>query len=217
MSSTDFLEYTKHLIREELPEVKENQVAVLAGNFINKARQQVDKRAKVRKVKAMKRGIELTNTRIVSKEVYHWYKNLSSREHEEQFGFKRQELEIKQQDIDNINDGVVVHAVNKGKLKQVRPITKQTYNRNCLPNPIVGLVEPLHERNYYQPPNAVVAKYQKRHEYHSRLKGKENHVPQWTYKMYSTTYNDYSIFSKSGIKRKSPDTHQLSNKRQRNG
>lgn len=103
MSRIVFLEYTKNLIKKEQLDLREEEIANMARDLVDQARTEVNRREKERNRKAIERGIDLTRTRVVSREVYDWYIHLSPAEHVGQFGFGRKETISRSKDQTRYN------------------------------------------------------------------------------------------------------------------
>lgn len=89
------MSYARKLISAEYPSLSEEETTVMVNKLIADANKQVARREKVRERKAIERGIDLTKTRIVSKDAYDWYTTLSPDEHQKLFGFQREKRNSK--------------------------------------------------------------------------------------------------------------------------
>lgn len=218
MSRIVFVEYTKDLIKREQPDLSEEEIAKLARNLVDKARTEVNRREKERNRKAIERGIDLTKNRVVSKEVYNWYMQLSPDEHEKQFGYKRKEPTSRQQNETQYYSDISHRSLSsKNCIKKVPPQIRdnQTYKQSIESHRMV-----LSSRNLYTGPiSSEPPRFSEGTSFSKQYYGKENKPPNWLKNgrhivISDCTWRQVAVASYP-MKRKTDDNYHMAVKRQK--
>lgn len=203
MSSFNILEYTKNLVIIGHPDFTEEEVTTLANSLFEQAKKQVDQRERVRNIKAVQRGIDLTKTRVVSRGVYDWYMGLSNSEHQGEFGFKRFEMKSQQSEYKDAKTyrGLSTFISTEVKTKQF------SYNKE---SPLRELRSQNRSNLFYEGQKSIkITKFPSKIGY-----DKENQHPPWTRCGYTS---EREQLKNTGQKRKIEELHYPAIKRQRHG
>lgn len=227
----DYLEFTKNLLKEETG-ITEEDINAIASNLVLKAKEEVDRREHQRNIKAKSRGIDLTKTRVVSREVFEWYYNLTPVEYVKEFGFRQRKPQAKQQiysykslSSDNREEllsnyyaptikahpySVGMQGVNNTQRYDHKFQTRVQYYQNIiLPQPCTH-----YYRNSYQISETQTGLKDTKRYQHNYYFGKENR----TYNKFINREHGYYgnlRQNNNGIKRKSKMLHHQIVKRQR--